>query len=604
MSGKRISDLALLRRILGEARLYWPYIAGIFFLNLLATPFSLLTPLPLKIAVDSVLGSDSLPVFLVTNVPSAWLVTKTNLLLFASGLVLLIAFLNQLHLMASSILQTYTGEKLTIHFSTLLFQHVQRLSLSYHDSKGISDSAYRIQYDTNALRYLAIDGVVPFISAILTLVSMLYITFLLDWQLALVALAISPILFIVARVYRGRLRHQARQVKRLESATFSVVQEVLTALRVVKAFGQEEYEQMRFEERANASLWARLRLTIADGSVGMLLSLTTALGTGLVLYLGVRHVQEGWLTLGELLLVISYLAQLYGPLQMISRKITSLQGHLASAERAFALLDQPRDVPDRLNGRTIHRSEGAISFQNVSFSYGNRRMALKDVSFSVTAGTRVGIAGRTGSGKTTLVSLLTRFYDPIEGQILLDDLNVCEYKLKDLRNQFAIVLQDPILFSTSIAENIAYGRLGASEEEIVQAARAANAHDFIVSLPDGYETQVGERGMRLSGGERQRVALARAFLKDAPVLIMDEPTSSVDVKTEAGIMVAMERLMQGRTSFMIAHRLSTLENCDVILEIENGHLVDVTSDALTTVREMLTVGQRVPAVCEVSKANA
>jgi ATP-binding cassette subfamily B protein len=259
----------------------------------------------------------------------------------------------------------------------------------------------------------------------------------------------------------------------------------------------------------------------------------------------------------------------------MSKKVRDLQGSLASAERTFALLDQTQEVIEKPNAIQLFRAKGAVSYQDLSFCYdGVNNRVLQNISFEVGPGTRVGIAGATGAGKTTLVSLLTRFYDPTSGRITLDGVDLRDYRIADLRNQFGIVLQEPVLFSTSIAENIAYANLGASSEEIVDAARAANAHEFITSLPEGYDTQVGERGMRLSGGERQRISLARAFLKDAPILILDEPTSSVDVKTEALIMEAMTRLMRGRTTFMIAHRLSTLQECDVRLAMEGGRLVD------------------------------
>jgi ATP-binding cassette subfamily B protein len=395
---------------------------------------------------------------------------------------------------------------------------------------------------------------------------------------------------MVARIYRRQLRHKSRQVKKLESSALSVVQEVLTALRVVKAFGQEDREQERFVRRSGEGMWARISLSLAEGGLGLLLGLTTAVGTAAVLFIGVRNVQAGTLTLGDLLLVMGYISQLYNPLKTISRKIATLQSHLASAERAFALLDEAPDVFEKPNAQTITRARGNVELCNVSFSYDGAQPVLANISVNVPAGTRVGIGGRTGAGKTTLMSLLTRFYDPTAGQILLDGVDLRDYKLADLRNQFSIVLQEPVLFSTSIAENIAYARPDAGEKDIIKAAQAANAHEFITGLPDGYNTLVGERGMRLSGGERQRVALARAFLKDAPILILDEPTSSVDMRTEAGIMEAMERLMVGRTTFMIAHRLSTLETCDVLLIVEDGQLNGMQSDESAIVREALASG--------------
>jgi ATP-binding cassette subfamily B protein len=273
---------------------------------------------------------------------------------------------------------------------------------------------------------------------------------------------------------------------------------------------------------------------------------------------------------------MGYLAQLYLPVQVISKSITSMQSALAGAERAFALLDEVPDVAERPDGRPLGRAAGAVSFRAVSFAYDGGAPVLRDVTFEVPPGTRLGIAGETGAGKTTLIGLLARFYDPTAGQILLDGIDLRDYRLADLRQQFGIVLQDTVLFSTTVAENIAYARPQATEAEIIEAAKAANAHDFILGLPDGYQTVVGERGMRLSGGERQRIALARAFLKDAPILILDEPTSSLDERTEAGVMEAMERLMRGRTTFMIAHRLTTLANCEVRLEIEDGRVRQVT----------------------------
>jgi ATP-binding cassette subfamily B protein len=559
-------------------------------LSLLSTPLTLLTPLPLKIAVDSVLGTEPLPEFLKTLLPVTITASSTAMLVFATGLLVAVALLSQLQELGNSLLQTYTAEKLVLAFRARLFRHVQRLSLSYHDLKGTSDSTYRIQYDASAIQYIAIDGVIPFITASFTLTSMLYIIFRLDWQLALVALVVSPVLFMVARIYRRQLRHKSRQVKKLESSALSVVQEVLTALRVVKAFGQEDREQERFVRRSGEGMWARISLSLAEGGLGLLLGLTTAVGTAAVLFIGVRNVQAGTLTVGELLLVMGYISQRYNPLKTSSRKRATLQSHLASAERAFALLDEAPDVFEKPNAQTITRARGNVELCNVSFSYDGAQPVLANISVNVPAGTRVGIGGRTGAGKTTLMSLLTRFYDPTAGQILLDGVDLRDYKLADLRNQFSIVLQEPVLFSTSIAENIAYARPDAGEKDIIKAAQAANAHEFITGLPDGYNTLVGERGMRLSGGERQRVALARAFLKDAPILILDEPTSSVDMRTEAGIMEAMERLMVGRTTFMIAHRLSTLETCDVLLIVEDGQLYGMQSDVSTIVREALASG--------------
>jgi ATP-binding cassette subfamily B protein len=581
-------DLSLFKRLLHQARPYWTLILGIFLVDILATPLALLVPIPLKIVVDSVLGEELLPDFVYALFPAAE-ASSLVILVLAVLLLILIAVLTGLQYLSSSLLRTYTGEKLVLDFRAKLFKHVQRLSLSYHDRKGTSDSTYRIQYDTSAVQYIAIDGVIPFITASITLISMLYIIYKIDARLAAIALAISPILFLITRLYRRDLRQQSRQVKKLESAALSVIQEVLTSLRVVKAFGQEEREQERFLHQSNEGLRARMRYKLSSGLLGLLLGVTTAFGTAAVLFIGVSNVMAGVLTLGSLLLIMGYLSQLYSPLKTISRKVASLQSHFASAERAFDLMDEPPDVVERPDAQPLIRAKGAVAFQKVSFAYGGEQLVLEDITFEIPAGMRAGIAGQTGAGKSTLVNLLTRFYDPTSGQILLDEVDLRDYKVADLREQFAIVLQEPVLFSTSIAENIAYARPGESFHHIIEAAKAANAHDFIQALPEGYETQVGERGMRLSGGERQRIALARAFLKDAPILIMDEPTSSVDTRTEIGIVEAMDRLMEDRTTFMIAHRLTTLENCDVLLMIEDGKLVSLEQDVSKSVKVALAL---------------
>jgi ATP-binding cassette, subfamily B, bacterial len=448
----------------------------------------------------------------------------------------------------------------------------------YHDSRGATDSAYRIQYDAQSIQWIMTDSMPSLATAVVTLVGMVYVTFLIDWQLALVAMTVLPFLFVSAWAYGRRLRPRWIEVKRLDSCALSVVQEVLGSLRVVQAFGQETREGERFVRRSGESVQNRIRVAFIEGGFALLIGLITAAGTAAVLFIGVRHVRTGTLTLEDLLLVMGYLASLYASLNQLSESKATLQDWLASAERAFTLLDEVPDVIERPQ----------------AFAYRKNHPVLRNVSFEVDPGTRVGISGKTGAGNTTLMSLLTRFYDPTAGQVLLDGVDLRDYRIADLRNQFAIVLQEPVLFSTSIAENIAYARPGANEEEIIMAANAANAHEFIVGLPRGYESRVGERGMSLSGGERQRIALARAFLKDAPVLILDEPTSSVDMETEAAIMETMERLMCGRTTLLIAHRLGTLEGCDARLEIEDGRVVRLEQQRIPTASRSKNVAEPAP----------
>ena len=574
-----MSDLALYRRLLRQARPYWLHLAVLFCIGLLASPVALLNPVPLKIVVDSVLGTRPLSPALQALLPAAIAGSRGALLAAAVGLLLAVAALAQLQALTNKFMQAYVGERLVLSFRTQLVQQAQRLSLSYHDSKGAADSLYRIQQDASVIDKIMVEGIIPFITAAFTLGTMIVVTARLDWQLALVALAVSPPLFALSRLYRPRMRRQHRHIKKLESSALAVVQETLGALRVVKAFGGEQQETDRFAQRSREGVAARIRMALTEGRYGLLVGLTTALGTGAVLFIGVRHVQANLLTLGQLLMAVTYLGQLYEPLKTVSKKAATLQSYLASAERAFALLDQQPEVPERPDAPPLERARGALEFRGVSFAYGPDRPVLHDVSCVILPGTRLGIVGATGAGKTTLISLLTRFYDPQQGEILLDGTDLREYRLTDLRRQFAVVLQEAVLFSTSIAENIAYAAPGATRQQIVAAAQAANAHEFIERLPQGYDTEVGERGMKLSGGQRQRIALARAFLKDSPILILDEPTSSVDAQTEAAIVDALERLKQGRTVIVISHRSTTLAGCSAFLTVDRGRVVAQTTPA-------------------------
>ena len=572
MSDGKGVDLGIYKRLLRFARPYWQHIAGILLLSLLSTPLILLAPLPLKLVVDSVIGSLPLPTWLQSVLPDALQASGGSNLAVAVGLLIAIAVLAQLRGVFGLLLETYTGEKLVVSFRAQLFYCVQRLSLSYHDRKGTTDSTYRIQYDAPSIQWIAVQGVIPFVTSGVTLAGMIWVTARIDWQLALVAMTVTPVLFLVTQFFRRRIRTRWSKLKQIESSTMAVVQETLSTLRVVKAFGQEGRERERFLHHSEKSVRGRVGLATMSGVLDVSIGVILAVGTGAALIIGVRHVQAGSLSLGNLLLVMAYLAQLYGPLQIISRKMADMQASLVSAERAFAVLDETQDVVERPNARPITRASGRIALQGVSFAYPEGPRVLHDISFEIAPNTRVGLVGVTGAGKTTLISLLNRFYDPTEGRVLLDGVDLRDYRVADLRRQFAMVLQESVLFSATVGENIAYGRPEAGESAVVEAARLANAHDFITALPKGYDTVVGERGMTLSGGERQRIALARAFLRDAPILILDEPTSAVDAETEATIVEAMEQLMQGRTAFIIAHRPTTLRNCSVQLVLENGRL--------------------------------
>ncbi len=574
----KYSTFYLIKRILIYSRRYWGYLIAIFFLNLLATPLALLKPYALKLIIDNGFGTQPLPSFITTFFPLNYQFNFSTIIIVAASLAIIIALIDNIRGFISWILETFTGEKLVLNFRAILFNHIQRLSLAYHDTRGASDSLYRIQWDTMSVRAFMLDQLPSLITAFITLISMVVVMFLINVDFAIIALCVLPPLFILTKLSTKLLRKDWYKVKDAESSAISVVHEVLSSLRVVKSFGQENNEGDRFITRANMAVKGQIKMARVGASFSFMVNMLLAIATALFLYLGAKYVQSGKMTLGELTLVLAYLAQVFGPLQTIIKNLNSVQSSIASIDRIFSILDEKSEVKEIPNAVHLTRVQGAFDFQNICFHYEKESPALQNISFKIKEGDRVGIMGTTGAGKSTLVSLLMRFYDPTSGKILIDGQDIKKFKLADYRSQFSMVLQEPILFSTTIGENIRYGRTVASEKEVMEAAIAANAHNFIMKNKDGYEAMVGERGMQLSGGERQRISLARAFIKNAPVLILDEPTSSLDIRTEALIMEAMERLMANRTTFMITHRLDSLSSCNVILHLENGKLVEMVRD--------------------------
>ena len=579
MSERPQSAGRVLRRLGQQLRAFRGWVIAIVLVDLLAVPLALMGPLPLQVAIDNAIGGAPLPGWLAWAAPLLPGAGQGQALVLAVGMVIGLALLAQVQRNSAWLLQSWTGERIVLAFRAELFRRTQRLSMTYHDQRGIADSLYRIQYDASAVQWLAVYGISPLLTAVCTLLGIFAVMYGMDAALAVIALAVMPPLWVLTQVFGRTVRERWHKQKELESSTASVLQEVLSGLRVVKAFGQERREEARYLHRAGNEVRASMSVVRAQTIYYALIALVLACGTAAALWIAARQVQSGSMTIGQLTVVMAYLTQLYAPLETLTHKYTELQGSLAGAERAFALLDEQPDVEDKPGAKPLPSPvRGEIELRDVHFAYNATRQVLQGASARIPAGTRVGIVGRTGAGKTTLVNLLTRFHDPTAGALLLDGHDLRDIQLDALRSQFAIVLQEPVLFSTSIGENIAYGRPDATQADIEAAAQAADAHAFITALPEGYATGVGERGMMLSGGQRQRIALARAFLKDAPILIMDEPTSSVDMKTEASIIEAMERLMAGRTTFIVAHRLATLAHCDVIYAVEDGRLVPTRAD--------------------------
>jgi ATP-binding cassette subfamily B protein len=568
-SPRNPSTLRVYRRSLSEARDFWPHLGAILALGLLETPLVLVAPLPMKVIVDSVVGGAPPPAWLD---PARFGLPAEALFPLAVGLVVALAVAALGHRLGDWLFREWVAERLIHGFRVKLFRKLLELSGQGRDAAASQDLAYRVQNDATAVQWTAIYGAIPVIHSFAALAGTFAVTWTLSPKLALVALATAVPMVCLVHWNQKRLKHRWHAVKECDSAAGSVLQEVLGGLRIITAFGQEARETERYAAATRTAYRTKLGVIRYQGGIDVLLGLVTALGTSLILALGTMDVMARHLTVGELILAMTYAAQLYGPLNAIGTHVSAQQQAVASAERAFALLDAAPAVREKPDAQRIARAQGRIEFRGIAFGHEGREPVLNGVDLSIPAGASVGIIGRTGSGKSTLVNLLLRLFDPTEGRILLDGIDLRDLKLADLRAQFSVVTQDPLLFSTSIAENIAYGRPGASRAEIVAAAKAAEAHDFIMRLPQGYDTPVGERGARLSGGERQRITMARAFLKDAPILILDEPTSAVDNETEARLVESIERLMQGRTTFMVAHRLGTLRRADLILRLDQGRV--------------------------------
>jgi ATP-binding cassette subfamily B protein/subfamily B ATP-binding cassette protein MsbA len=479
---------------------------------------------------------------------------------------------------ALTLLHNYTtirvGQSMVNDLRGALYAHLQRLSLAYHNRQRVGDLLYRITADSFAVQTMIMNGVLPILSALILLAGMLVVLLPLDPLLTILALTVVPVLFVLISIFNRKIIEVATEVRDLDSRVYSLVQWAMSAMKVIQAFTKEEEEHRRFMGASRESLGATLRLynwqTLYSGSVNLVI----AGGTALVIYAGARSVMAGNLTLGQLLVFISYLAQLYVPINQITQSWGLIAGARVGAARVFEVLDTEADLKSGNREFPAEGARGAIAWRNVSFRYRPEMPVLNDIDLAIAPGMKVAIVGPTGAGKSTMLGLVPRFFDPERGIIEIDGVDIREYSLKSLRNQISMVLQPPLIFPLSVADNIAYGRPGAGRAAIEEAARLARIHDMITGLPEGYDTVLGEAGVMLSEGEKQRITIARALLRDAPILILDEPTSALDVETEALVMAAIEELMAGRTTFIIAHRLSTVQRCDRILVLRDGSIVE------------------------------
>jgi ABC-type multidrug transport system fused ATPase/permease subunit len=555
--------MSIYRRVFRYYRPFLPQTTAGLLLSLIGIGLNLLKPWPFKIIVDDFLRPNPTP-------PGDW---HTWIPLLCLALVV-IQFLWGLVNWITNYIFVKIGLQALLKLRTDLYAYLQSLSLKYHDVRRSSDSSFRVAYDSQSIQTIYNKGFTGIFGSVITLIGTFAIMVRLDWQLTLLSLGIVPLIIVAIYFFAHRIRRESTFIQEQESAVLAQAQEGLSSIRMVHAFGREQFEVMQFHQQARQSLQANLRLTLTNVNSALVISTLMVFGTAAMYYVGTLHVLAGTLTLGTLLVFSAYLLMLYQPLESITYTAWAMEGATAGAKRCFEVLDREDDVVDSPNAVAIESAKGAIGFHNVSFGYAQDRQVLHAVDLRIEPNQMIAIVGGTGAGKSTLLSLVPRFYDPTSGSVTLDGRDVREVKKKSLRAQIGIVLQDTLLFSTTIRENIAYGRPEATDDEIIDAAKRAQADEFIQQLPNGYGSTVGERGGQLSVGQRQRIGIARAFLKNAPVLLLDEPTSALDPATEAAIMETIKELMRGRTTLIATHRLATVHDVDRIVVIERGRIVE------------------------------
>jgi len=553
-------------------RPHWQRLSFAMLAVLGETITDLLDPWPLKLVFDHVLGSKKMPHWLDTVVAPLGH-GKVAILEFAALAVIAIALVGAISTYFEKYLTTSVGQWVMHDLRRTLYQHIQRLSLTYHDHKKTGDLISTVTSDIDAVQDFISSVLLGMIVNKLTLVGMLGIMFYLNWRFTLIALSVAPLLFVVVFSFTRRIKQASRAVRKKEGQVVSVIEEVLSSIRVVKAFTREDYEQERFEQQSLESVETALRARSLKAKLAPLVELLVAVGTSLVLWYGVNLVLTGVMTAGSLLVFLLYLGKMYKPMRELSKMTDTLSKTVVGYERIREVLETERDVRDLPGARSARAFKGAIEFSHVTFSYAKDDQILDDVSFKIEPGQLAAFVGPTGAGKTTIASLVARFYDPISGHVSIDGQDIRRYKVKSLRSQISFVLQETLLFRAPIWQNIAYGRPEASREEIIEAAKRASADEFIAHMPEGYDTMVGERGVTLSGGQRQRIAIARAIIRQSPILVLDEPSSGLDAASEEVVFESLGRLMEGKTAIVIAHRLATVRRADVIFVLDQGRIV-------------------------------
>ena len=534
----------------------------------------LLEPWPLKIVLDNVLRGKDTHGWLYSFMSKTAGTDTVGMLSFACIGVLLVAGLDAICTYADKYLTTSVGQWVTHDLRTMVYTQVQRLSLAYHDTQPTGDLISRVTSDIDSIQTFIVSGLLGLLVNIMTIIGMIAVMFYVNWRFTLIALAVVPPLFVVVYTYTRRVKKASREVRKREGRMVSVVQEVVTSMRVVKAFAREDYEVRRFEGESLEAVEAALTARSMKAKLVPIVDVITAVGTCAVLWYGARMAISGELSAGSLVVFITYLKNMYKPMQEISKTMDSYSKAEVGYDRLQEVLRSHEEIVDSPWAKPAPRFKGQIDFEHVDFCYKEGEQILKDVSLHVDPGSMVALVGPTGSGKTTIVNLVARFYDPNNGSVKIDGADIREFTQKSLRNQISFVLQDTVLFSGTIWDNIAYGRPNASEAEIVKAAETANAMEFIEKLPEKFDTTVGERGVTLSGGQRQRIAIARAIIRNTPILVLDEPTSGLDAQSEQLVFEALDRLMEGKTSIVIAHRLSTIRRAGCIYVVQDGSVVE------------------------------